>query len=554
MEKITTAIQNEKWEEALEYFLEYTSENGLDATFCILGATIMEHFGEWDSMFDFIKRGLEQEIENHELYLLLGNYYSRENVNKAWLSYENALFYAKKSGILEDADMIGEMLSAFYKDNSVDVKNVFIGVIADIDDKYVEECKKCIEETCYEKSYRYEIINRGQYKSYTQTLEAVMMKAGEDEDIFFLSSDALLLPNSLFNLRMALYDDDKIGACSCISNYAYYNQVPVNDKVKTPTQASAFAIKNNIPNKMPYEKKIVLDTSFMLLRKESVKRMLPFDESIRSEGFSNIDFGMKMLQEGYYNCVCWNSYVFHYVVNEKNRKNLEFYDEDKKQIKKKWGFSPEYYMNTRFELANMIKPNKEQLEILEVGAGLGSTLSRIQYMYPNANVHGIELVESAAKVGALIVDMKCANIENYVFSENEKYDYIIFGDVLEHLVNPYSLLERLKGQLKEGGCIIASIPNILNAPVIYELLHGNFTYQDQGVLDRTHLRFFTGKEIVKMFNERGYVITEMIGSTYPTDSTEVHKEFWDKLLSIEGVVGREYFDVMQYIVCAQKND
>ena len=121
-------------------------------------------------------------------------------------------------------------------------------------------------------------------------------------------------------------------------------------------------------------------------------------------------------------------------------------------------------------------------------------------------------------------------------------------------MDPYSLLERLKSQLNEGGCIIASIPNILNANVIYELLHGNFTYQDQGVLDRTHLRFFTGKEIVKMFNERGYVITEMTGSTYPTDSTEVHKEFWDKLLSIEGVVGREHFDIMQYIVCARKND
>ena len=74
-------------------------------------------------------------------------------------------------------------------------------------------------------------------------------------------------------------------------------------------------------------------------------------------------------------------------------------------------------------------------------------------------------------------------------SIDKKYDIILFPDVLEHLRDPESILVSMKDHLNENGFIISSIPNLMNASVIYDLLRENFTYQDAGILDRTHLGF-----------------------------------------------------------------
>lgn len=82
---------------------------------------------------------------------------------------------------------------------------------------------------------------------------------------------------------------------------------------------------------------------------------------------------------------------------------------------------------------------------------------------------------------------------------NLKFDYIIFGDVLEHLKYPYSLLEKFKNYLSEKGKFIISLPNVAHACVKSNLLIDNFNYTKYGILDDTHLRFFTYKTIAKEF-------------------------------------------------------
>ena len=126
----------------------------------------------------------------------------------------------------------------------------------------------------------------------------------------------------------------------------------------------------------------------------------------------------------------------------------------------------------------------------------------------------------------------------------------MFPDVLEHLRDPESVLISMRNHLNESGCIITSIPNLVNASVIYDLLHGNFTYQDAGILDRTHLRFFTLNEIKSMFDRTGYKITQLRVNVILEDSTSTHKEFFDKLLSIEGIASKELFDTYQFLVKA----
>lgn len=87
-----------------------------------------------------------------------------------------------------------------------------------------------------------------------------------------------------------------------------------------------------------------------------------------------------------------------------------------------------------------------------------------------------------------------------------EFDYVVFADVLEHLVDPWSVLRRCRGALKNGGRVLASIPNIAYYRVRQDLLLGRFDYVSAGILDRTHLRFFTAKTVAALFSDSDYTL------------------------------------------------
>lgn len=91
----------------------------------------------------------------------------------------------------------------------------------------------------------------------------------------------------------------------------------------------------------------------------------------------------------------------------------------------------------------------------------------------------------------------------------EKYDYIYFGDVIEHLVTPIPTLRRVASLLKTGGSIVFSIPNMSHLSVRLMLLKGEFLRGETGLLDKTHLHFYTHSEIQRVFSEAGYYIDDL---------------------------------------------
>jgi SAM-dependent methyltransferase len=90
--------------------------------------------------------------------------------------------------------------------------------------------------------------------------------------------------------------------------------------------------------------------------------------------------------------------------------------------------------------------------------------------------------------------------------ERGSFDAIVCGDILEHLRDPGSLLRRAATWLRPDGCIVASIPNVRHHSVVRALLQGNWTYESAGLLDRDHVRFFTRREIEKLFYRAGFEI------------------------------------------------
>jgi 2-polyprenyl-3-methyl-5-hydroxy-6-metoxy-1,4-benzoquinol methylase len=92
------------------------------------------------------------------------------------------------------------------------------------------------------------------------------------------------------------------------------------------------------------------------------------------------------------------------------------------------------------------------------------------------------------------------------------YDVLLFGDTLEHIPDPAAVLRRLRTKLRDDGVLVVSIPNFANWAVRLQVLSGRFRYNDRGILDRTHLRFFTEKSVRELFAAGGFEVVDMRGA------------------------------------------
>ena len=162
--------------------------------------------------------------------------------------------------------------------------------------------------------------------------------------------------------------------------------------------------------------------------------------------------------------------------------------------------------------------------VLEFGPSTGYMTQALRERL-NASVVGVELNAEAAQLAAvhservLIGDAEELDLEAEL--GGERFDAVLFADVLEHLREPARLLRRVRQFVGEGGVVIASIPNIAHASVRLALLGGSFRYREQGLLDETHLRFFTREGIQDLFESSGYLITQWLRRRIEVEESEI---------------------------------
>ena len=165
-----------------------------------------------------------------------------------------------------------------------------------------------------------------------------------------------------------------------------------------------------------------------------------------------------------------------------------------------------YFAQERREMLKYIPLQSKT--ILDIGCGEG-LFGGIVKKRNLSEVWGVELDANIGKKACNILDkVIIGNILNIAPEiPNNYFDCIVLNDILEHLVDPYSLLVELKNKINQNGIIVCSIPNIRYFHVLKELiLEKQFRYKDLGVLDRTHLRFFTYESIKEMFKNLHYEI------------------------------------------------
>ncbi len=382
------------------------------------------------------------------------------------------------------------------------------------------------------------------------------MEIAKGTEILLLNNDTIVTKDWLTNLKKALYSDEKIGAVGPVTNCSVnYQDIEVG--YKNVDEMQMFAANYNHTNARQWEEKVKL-IGFCILFKRSVLDCIGFlDEQFSPGNYEDDDYCFRMITAGYKILLCNDTFIHHFgntsfVYNEAYGELLR---RNEKKFVQKWGFNAGYSAGIRTDLIELMDKENKPCRILEVGCGCGTTLLRIRYMNPQAEIYGVELCQGSAKIAEKLMPVLAENIETMELKFPENYfDYIIFGDVLEHLQNPWQVLEKMKCYLKDDGYFLASIPNIAHYSILHDLLNGRWQYQEAGILDKTHLRFFTWQTIIDMFQGAGYKIVDKrfkrIGVS--DAARKSHEDFVNSIVKSYPMVNREEIMAYQYLVKASK--
>ncbi len=355
-----------------------------------------------------------------------------------------------------------------------------------------------------------------------------------DTDLLVIRGNYMLTPYCLFRMVEVLHREDSTGGvCGRIMGQVCYEEA-----VKLANSETNIDIKRVMK----------LNDGAVIWRKEALEEIGEFEERLQTWSKVVDDYCLRMIQADKNMFICSNALFWSAEVRDR----MENTAEDTVVLNNKWGM---HYFNEVYS-GNIIAwfddmPNRE-MSVLEIGCDCGATLMEIKNRYPNAQVYGTEINPQAAAIAAHFAQVKVNDIEekNLPFKKGS-FDYIIFGDVLEHLHNPLETLKYCKDFLSDEGSVLASIPNLMHISVIEQLLRGNFSYTEMGLLDKTHIHLFTYNEIVRLFSEAGYEICHMCSCSYAEISNR-QKQMIDALLNIDKSTQRFMYETYQYSLKAKK--
>ncbi|MCE5284744.1 MAG: class I SAM-dependent methyltransferase [Pelosinus sp.] len=139
-------------------------------------------------------------------------------------------------------------------------------------------------------------------------------------------------------------------------------------------------------------------------------------------------------------------------------------------------------------------------KIMDLGCAAGQMGRLLKELKKASIVIGVEMYAPAAELAKQYYDVVHVVDADFLNLDYKEYfDFVICGDILEHMRDPWSMVAKIYGWLKVGGSLIISIPNVRYFGLLKDLiLKGKFEYEDSGILDKTHLRFFTRNSIVEL--------------------------------------------------------
>jgi 2-polyprenyl-3-methyl-5-hydroxy-6-metoxy-1,4-benzoquinol methylase len=180
-------------------------------------------------------------------------------------------------------------------------------------------------------------------------------------------------------------------------------------------------------------------------------------------------------------------------------------------------FDPAYHMKPRTDVMSFLA--EPPGTVLDIGCGGGATGKAIKEKFPGTRVVGVEMNPHAAEHARRSLDrVACARVEDVEPPRDfpgERFDTVLLLDVLEHMYDPWNALVRIRAWLAPGARVVASVPNVRNLATLSQIAGGHFDYDANGVLDITHVRFFTRATLRDLFAQTGYDVQRLDPLTQP---------------------------------------
>ena len=211
-------------------------------------------------------------------------------------------------------------------------------------------------------------------------------------------------------------------------------------------------------------------------------------------------------------------------------------------------FRTSYHDHIRHDVVKHIPKSGGQL--LDLGGGIGATAAEVRRLGLVDQAGVADMIDNSIKDTQLDFtfqgDFEDPTFLDEIINKRGKFQMILALDILEHLLDPWTMAKRLADSLDEGGYMVVSIPNIRNFRASFPLLFQNkWEYQDDGILDRTHLRFFVRSTAIDLMEQTGLKITKVTPSASGGRAVRLFRAVTFGLLN--SLTDR------QYIIVAQKN-
>jgi 2-polyprenyl-3-methyl-5-hydroxy-6-metoxy-1,4-benzoquinol methylase len=165
-----------------------------------------------------------------------------------------------------------------------------------------------------------------------------------------------------------------------------------------------------------------------------------------------------------------------------------------------------YYNRINFGMLALVKEGPNI--IMDLGCASGRLGERLREAGKAEKIYGVEIfAAAAAEAQKTHTAVHVGDIEDLELNYDNYFDYVLCGDILEHLRDPYKAVDRIYGWLKPGGSILACVPNVRSYRVWKKLLlNGEWEYVSAGIMDKTHLRFFTRRSCRRMLEAAGFEV------------------------------------------------
>ncbi|EZH65020.1 hypothetical protein DH09_15335 [Bacillaceae bacterium JMAK1] len=390
----------------------------------------------------------------------------------------------------------------------------------------LDKTKQCID-SLYEHTKRddYEliIVDNGSSdgtKAYIQSLSDVIfidnetnqgfakgcnqgLKASSGTDVLFLNNDTVLTPNWLEPMRKALHESDQVAMVGPMSNYVSGAQL-ISVDYEVIEQLDEFSIKHCNQYKGETKRVLRLVGFCLLVKKHLLDEIGGFDERYTMGSFEDDDLSTQMFTKGYELKIVQDSFVHHHGhATFQANQDIDIYDlyiRNKQTFIDKWGADITTFMFPRIELVNLIATNSRK--VLEIGCGAGATGLDYRNRNNDVVIHGIEerkIIGKMAQSHFEYVQLP-DSYDQIDFTElSSDYDSVVLNNVIEKVVDPWTFIDQISQILKPGGVLVCSVPNVSHGEVIMQLLQGQWTYAQSGMLDAQHVRFFTPYSVDQLF-------------------------------------------------------